>query len=424
LALHRQQLSNFMSSESEVRRRIGERGKVTFAEFMSVALYWPHGGYYMGREPVGAQGDYYTSPAVHPAFGALLAVQLFQMWREMDSPSSFTVLELGAGNGLLCRDVMAYAKELPQGFAAALRYVCLDRRAPDPIEKGIPVTDRVMADGLPFKGIQGCILSNEYLDAFPVHQVTMTADGLQEVFVSVEDEDLVEVLGELSDTGLAGRLENLGITLAEGQTAEINLGLERWTQEVTGALERGYVLTIDYGRTAPDLYDPDARPRGTLVTYHQHLQTDAPLTRIGEQDITAQVDFTSTARAGEKAGLETLGLVTQREFLSNLNLGILQQQLGSHSLSPSQFQANRAGMIDLARPGGLGEFKVLIQGKGMGSKRVWGLERSDDCSALVEGLPAPLLTSQHLSLPDGRFPGGETEFEAFWPFPDAEFPPQ
>lgn len=416
-----------MSAESEIKRRIrkrGESGKITFAEFMSVALYWPHGGYYTGREPVGAQGDYYTSPAVHPAFGALLAVQLFQMWREMGSPSTFTVLELGAGNGLLCRDVTAYATNLPQGFAAALRYVCLDRRTPDSIEKGIPGTGRVVADGLPFQGIEGCILSNEYLDAFAVHQVTMTADGLQEVFVSLDGEDLVEVLGEPSDTRLAGRLDDLGITLAEGQTAEINLELERWANKVAGALDRGYVLTIDYGRTAPDLYDSDARLRGTLVTYHQHLQTDAPLTLIGRQDITAQVDFTATARAGEKAGFGTLGLVTQREFLSNLNLGVLQQHLSNHSLSPRQLQANGAGMLDLARPGGLGDFKVLIQGKGIEVKQLWGLERSDDCSALVEGLPAPLLTDQHLSLPDGRFSRGETEFEAFWPLPDAEAPHQ
>jgi len=402
-----------MNAESEVRRRINEYGKITFAEFMSVALYWSHGGYYTSREPVGADGDYYTSPAVHPAFGALLAVQLFQMWQEMDSPSTFTILELGAGNGLLCRDITAYAKQLPQGFDSALRYVCLDRRIPDPIEKGTPGTDRVMADGLPFHGIQGCILSNEYLDAFPVHQVTMTADGLQEVFVSLDGDDLVEVLGEPSDADLAGRLDDLGITLTEGQTAEINLDLERWANDAAGALERGYVLTIDYGRTAPDLYDSNVRHRGTLVTYHQHVQTDASLTMIGRQDITAQVDFTATAWAGEKAGLDTLGFVTQREFLSHLNLGILQQHLSNHSLSPRQLQANRAGILDLARPGGLGDFRVLIQGKGVGIKKLWGLEQSDDCSALFEGLPAPLLTGQHISLPDGRYSGGETEFEDF-----------
>ena len=410
-----------MSAESEVRRRIeesgdhGEHGKITFAEFMEVALYWPHGGYYAGGEPVGAQGDYYTSPAVHPSFGALIAVQLFQMWRDMGRPSPFTVLELGAGNGLLCRDICSYAAGLPDGFAAALRYVCLDRRAAGPVESGLPGTSRVLADGSPFKGLTGCVLSNEYLDAFPVHQVVMTGDGLKEVYVGLADDELVERHGELSQPGLAERLDDLGIELAPGQAAEINLALGPRFIEIAAALEKGFGLTIDYGRTAQDLYDAEARPRGTLVTYHQHVQTDAPLTLIGRQDITAQVDFTSVARAGEKAGLEILGLVTQRDFLSNLGLDRLQQQLASQSLTPRQTQANRAGITDLVRPGGLGEFKVLVQGKNIGSSKLWGLERSEEAATLVESLPAPLLTEHHLSLPDGRNLGGETEFEAFWP---------
>ena len=407
-----------MSAESEVRRRIqerGEHGKITFAEFMEVALYWPHGGYYAGREPVGAHGDYYTSPAVHPSFGALLAVQLFQMWRHLGRPNPFTVLELGAGNGLLCRDVCSYAAELPDGFAAALRYVCLDRRAAAPVETGMPGTSRVWAEGLPFKGLIGCVLSNEYLDAFPVHQVVMTNDGLQEVYVGLEGDKLVELHGELSHPGLASRLDDLGIKLVPGQTAEINLALGPRFIEITAALERGFVLTIDYGRTAQDLYDPETRPRGTLVTYHQHVQTDAPLTLIGRQDITAQVDFTSVASAGEAAGLDTFGLVTQRDFLSNLGLDRLLQNLASQRVTPRQMQANRAGITDLVRPGGLGEFKVLAQGKNVGTPALWGLKRSEEAGSLVASLAVPLLTKQHLSLPDGRSLGGETEFEAFRP---------
>ncbi|MCI0787944.1 MAG: SAM-dependent methyltransferase [Chloroflexi bacterium] len=408
-----------MDAESEVRRRIQERGKITFAEFMQVALYWPHGGYYTDREPIGAHGDYYTSPAVHPSFGALLAVQFFQMWGEMGRPSTFTVLELGAGNGLLCRDVSSYATGLPEGFAAALHYICLDRRPAFTAEPGTPRTSRILADGLPFRGLTGCVLSNEYLDAFPVHQVVMAGDGLKEVYVGLEDGDLVELTGEPSDPGLAGRLENLGIELAQGQTAEINLALKRWSQDVAAALDRGFVLTIDYGRTAKDLYDPEKRRRGTLVTYRKHVQTDAPLTLIGRQDITAQVDFTSVARAGEMAGLDTLGLVTQRNFLSNLALDRLQQQLKNQGLSSRQMQANRAGLLDLVRPGGLGDFKVLAQGKNVGSVALWGLERSSKAAALVESLPVPLLTGHHLSLPEGRYPGGELEFEDFRPAPDS-----
>jgi len=243
----------------------------------------------------------------------------------------------------------------------------------------------------------------------------MTADGLKEVYVGLDAEELVESTGEPSDPGLAGRLDDLGIELAPGQTAEINLALDRWAQSVASTLERGFVLTIDYGRTANDLYDPEARRRGTLVTYHQHVQTDAPLTLIGQQDITAQVDFTSVASAGEKTGLDTLGMVSQREFLVNLGLEHLQRRLRDLSLSPQQMQANRAGSIDLVRPGGLGEFKVLAQGKNVGSPTLWGLERSDEAAALVAGLPAPVLTEHHLSLPGGRNLGGEAGFEDFWP---------
>ncbi len=409
-----------MSAESEIRRRIQERGKITFAEFMEVALYWPQGGYYTEGEPIGESGDYYTSAAVHPAFGALLAVQLYQMWRLMDRPAPFTVLEPGAGNGLLYRDIITYATGLPDGFAQSLRYICLDRRPATSVEHGLAGTSRVLTDGVPFRGLRGCILSNECLDAFPVHQVVMAGDGLKEVYVGLKSGELLELTSELSDPGLAGRLRSLGITLAQGQTAEINLALDQRFQDISAVLERGFALTIDYGRAAHDLYDPERRFRGTLVTYQRHVQTDSPLTRIGSQDITAQVDFTSAARAGEKAGLDTIGLVTQRDFLSNLNLDYFKRSLKDRNLTPRQMQANRAGMLDLVRPGGLGDFKVLAQGKNVGRPALWGLEQSPETKVLVERMPAPVLTDRHLSLPDGRYPAVEAEFEALWPFTDSE----
>ncbi|MBC8280228.1 MAG: SAM-dependent methyltransferase, partial [Chloroflexi bacterium] len=375
-----------------------------------------------GHEPVGAHGDFSPSPAVPPSFGELLAVQLFQMWRHLGRPSPFSVLDPGAGNGLLCRDITSYAAELSGEFAASLSYICLDRRVVSPLESGLPGTSRVMAEGLPFKGLVGCVISNEYLDAFPVHQVVMAGDALKEVYVGLDGQHLVELTGELSDPGLASRLNDFGLELAPWQTAEINLGLGGLARDIAATLERGFVLTIDYGRTAPDLYDPEQRHRGTLVTYHLHVQTDSPLELIGSQDITAQADFTSTAHAGEAAGLDTLGLVTQRQFLANLNLSSLQQRLREQGLPPRQMQANRAGLTDLVRPGGLGDFKVLIQGKNVSSPVLWGLKESSEATALVDGLPVPLLTEHHLSLPDGQWTGGQTEFEAFWPFTDTEPP--
>ena len=117
-----------MTAEGEVRRRIREKGAIAFAEFMEVALYWPEGGYYLQGEPLGATGDYYTRPLVHPAFGALLAGQFYQMWQLLDCPNPFTVVEAGAGNGLLCRDIITFSAHLPRPFRDSLSYICGDRR--------------------------------------------------------------------------------------------------------------------------------------------------------------------------------------------------------------------------------------------------------------------------------------------------------
>ena len=422
-----------VNAEQEIRRRIQESGQITFAEFMDLALYWPGGGYYTGRSAVGAHRDYYTSPAAHPAFGALLALQLYQMWREMDRPRRFTVVELGAGNGLLCRDILSYVPKLPRAsgkdFSASLDYLCIDCRATPGLESGLSSAGRVSAANFPLKGITGCVLSNEYLDAFPVHQVVLVQGSLQEVYVTVQDGKLTERRDEPSTPDLAARLESVGVNLQDGQTAEICLRLDRWPYEVAAGLDRGFVLTIDYGRVAQDLYSPEKRLRGTLTTYRNHLQTDAPLERIGEQDITSQVDFTTLARFGEAAGLSTLGLTTQREFLRNLGLTEFQNRLRGGekdgegpAMSGRGVQAGLAGMLDLVKPGGLGDFKVLIQGKNVGQPQLWGLEPSPGAQELATRLPVPALSEEHLPLLTGRYPEYEVNLESFWPT-DEETPP-
>ncbi|MCI0794072.1 MAG: SAM-dependent methyltransferase, partial [Chloroflexi bacterium] len=316
-----------MSPEAEIRRRIGEQGRITFSEFMELALFWPQGGYYLRPGTLEASGDYYTSPQAHPAFAALLAVQLLQMWSLLDEPDPFTVVEIGAGNGLLCRDLVAYSCHLPQAFRRALRYLCLDRNLASGLEQevftgngaavgrvaasiiasGPASTGQPEAAGLPLRGIRGCFLSNELLDAFPVHQVTKVDGRLLEVYVTLRDGELATVTAAPSTPMLVARLESLRVELIEGQTAEINLGIDSWARQVAGALEAGFVLTIDYGHQAEELYSAERRLRGTLTTYFRHTQTDSPLRRIGRQDITAQVDFTSAQELGEQAGLDVLG---------------------------------------------------------------------------------------------------------------------
>ena len=106
-----------MDVESEIWRRIREQGRITFAEFMELALFWPNGGYYSNPDNIGPKGDFYTSPSAHPAFGALVCVQVFQMWQLLDCPPTFWLVEMGAGGGLLCHDLVEYSAYLPGSSA-------------------------------------------------------------------------------------------------------------------------------------------------------------------------------------------------------------------------------------------------------------------------------------------------------------------
>ncbi len=418
--------ASFTAAEAEIRRRISNHGAVSFAEFMDVALYWPDGGYYSAGDPFGPSGDYYTSPMAHHAFGALMALQLFQMWRLLERPARFSVVELGAGNGVLGRDLPGFSEEISRDFRAALRYVCVDRRVGKDAKAGIAGVSRVASSTVPFRGLTGCVLSNEFLDAFPVHLVEQTGGRLREVFVTVEGGELTEALRQPSTPLLADRLSDLGVVLEEGQRVEINLRLGKWADSVAGAMERGYVLTVDYGRLAEDLYSSRARPRGTLTTFYHHTQTDAPLRRVGQQDMSAQVDFSSVMRAGEAAGLETLGFTTQGRFLKNLGWERLRARvtrMGPEVLSLRERRANLAGMEDLVRSGGLGDFRVLVQGKQVPAGELWGLaaEMPEELSRLLDRLPAPLLGEGHIRLAEGRWPRPEHEFELMelWPGEDA-----
>lgn len=394
--------------EEEIRRRIREVGPITFAKFMELALYWPKGGYYSGTTPVGRSGDFYTSPGAHPAFGGLLAIQIYQMWRLLGSPSPFWVVEPGAGDGLLCHDIVSYSLNLPEDFNSCLRYVCIDGGVVSGFEDHLPSSlrskvDRIVGRDIPLNGFEGCIVSNELVDAFPVHRVVMTDGRLCEIYVNLDGDAYVEEVGEPSTEALGERFDKLEIGLAEGQVAEVNLAIETWLEDVVSSLVRGYVLTIDYGRHAEELYSEE-RLRGTLTCFYKHLQTDDPYSRVGEQDISSQVDFSTLHGLGNGLGLEPLMYLSQSQFLTNLGLRRMMNGLYSTSLSQQTRDANRTGMLDLIRPGGLGEFKVLIQQRNAPASPLWGIQSDESLEELREGLPVPLLTALHMPLLQGRHP--------------------
>ncbi len=401
--------------EETLTRRIAEQGKITFAEFMDLALYWPTGGYYTRMGTSGADTDYFTAPSAHPAFGALLAVQIEQMWVQLGRPDPFVVVEQGAGSGQLARDITTYASHLDTSFRHALRYVTTDGSVrPDSRGKDPPIQG-ILATGVPLKHITGCFLSNELLDAIPVHRVVFRDGQTREIYVTQRDGQFLEVEDEPSTPRIAYRLEEVQASLTEGQRAEVCLELDTWIEEVATALERGFVLTIDYGHTAQELYARQ-RLQGTLRCYFKHTLAGNPYVRVGYQDMTAHVDFTTIADLGARQGLCGYPLQTQASFLTNLGLRTFQQRLVSAELNQRERDANRMALLELARPGGMGDFKVLVQSKNVGDPGITGVHgASDQWRERLAGLPLPLLDADHLSLMEARYPHTAQSLGQSWP---------
>ena len=405
-------LGGFMNltAEEHLRNRIATTGPITFAEFMETALFWPLSGYYT-RSLSNPANDFFTAPAAHPAFGALLSLQLEEMWYGLGEPPQFTVIEPGAGSGLLAQDILQYAQQLNPAFWQALRYICIERRnLQQSGYAGYTAPEWLRAKNLPVRGIVGCILSNELLDVFPVHRVTLKGGSLRELYVGFRAGRFESTVGALSHTALSSRLEEEGITLDEGQQVEICLYLEPWVREVAECLEKGFVLTIDYGHDAKTLYSPQRR-NGSLRCYYQHTISSNPYVYVGSQDITSHVDFTGLVSLGKQLGLNPLGLKRQSEFLENLGLGILQKMLLERGpeLNQQKRDANRMGMLEIARNGGMGEFKSLIQSKGIAQPKITGiLGRSSAWEKRLRKLPLPLLREKHLPLMESKYPHTST----------------
>ncbi|MER3422669.1 MAG: SAM-dependent methyltransferase [Nitrospiraceae bacterium] len=368
---------------------IQRSGPITFARFMELALYHPRFGYYMhfgteagreenGTERIGWGGDYYTSSDVHPIFARSLVKQACQVDALLSHPDPFTVVEMGAGKGLFARDFLAECAASSESFFRRLRYVILER---SPAMRGVQrknLTPWLESDHLSWtsglgdlgsNSIVGVMLSNELVDAFPVHRIRIDRGQPKEIFVAYENARFHEILQELSTHELEQYLDRLhlfGISLPEGYTTEINLDALTWIKEVARVLQRGLVVTIDYGHTAPGLYDP-ARHSGTLLCYYRHAVSENPYTRIGWQDMTSHVDFTSLAAIGEEAGLRVTGFTNQMSFL--MGWGI-EETVGSLDPESDEFRS----IIRLLRPEGMGRtFKLLMQHKGMKNPELDGL---------------------------------------------------
>ena len=373
--------------EERLRRwilsQIEERGPIPFSQFMEWCLYHPEDGYYQtGRTSTGKDGDFYTSPCVHPVFGGLIAKQLSQISERLDC-AFFDVVEQGGGKGFLCEDILRWAKQEACAFYERLRYHLIET-SPHLLKEQKERLVEHQKEGKVFwidpeafeQGkvlFEGCFVSNELVDAFPVHQVIFDRGILKEVYVTQDHGQLKERWGEVSDPRIASYFQSLDVALQEGQRAEVNLKALDWVERVARCLKKGFVLTIDYGYLAKELYGPQ-RKEGTLLCYYQQQTSENPYERLGEQDITSHVNFSSLIQKGEEVGLHLTGLVPQYQFL--LALGLLQEM---ESLGRGMPEVDalrmRLSLKHLIEPEmGMGEvFKVLIQHKGMEGFQLDGL---------------------------------------------------
>jgi SAM-dependent MidA family methyltransferase len=350
--------------------RIRERGPITVAEFMEIALYHPEHGYYAtAPQRSGTHGDFFTSVDVGPLFGELVAVQLAEMWRLLEAAGAehFDLVEAGAGNGRLARDILDAASSNHPALYDRVRLTLVERSAAaraGQINTIGPHAGRLIAssDGLP-RRVTGTILANELLDALPVHVVAMRATGVCEIGVGERNGALVELDMPLSHPALAD-----GVDLDVDARVEVGLAAADWMREAALSLERGFLLLFDYGYDVQVAYQ-SVHPHGTLMAYRAHRADPGNwLTDPGCSDLTAHVDLAAIRRVATAAGLETLGILDQTYFL--LGLGLAERLDSGHD---RRSVAQRLAARTLIMPGGLGStMKTMVFGKGVGRPTLQG----------------------------------------------------
>lgn len=346
------------------------RQAIPFSRYMELALYHPRWGYYSTeRQKVGKEGDFYTSAAVHPVFAETLADVVATMCEEAGLKRPVLV-EIGGGTGAMCRFLLNRLRESRADLYARMGVMMIEtspyhrklqqeRLAGHDVEK---VWYSSLAEAAEGGHIEGVILSNEWLDAFPVHIARKEKQGWQELWVTWEADGFAEQFGELTEE-LAKEIERWGEEVPRGVRIEVNTGMEQAARDLARLLKKGFVVTIDYGDLQEELYHP-SRKDGTLMCFYRHQAERNPYDNVGKQDMTAHVNFTAWMRHTERAGFSTCAYMRQDQFL--IRNGLLQKAVAHADRDPFTSQAmkrNRA-IVQLVDPAGLGgRFRVLIQSR-------------------------------------------------------------
>ncbi|MEO6396841.1 MAG: SAM-dependent methyltransferase [Tepidiformaceae bacterium] len=324
-------------------------GAISFERFMEMALYHPEYGYYRTHGRVGKQGDFLTSPTIHPMFGWMVAAWCRAIWEKLGRPNPFHIIEPGAGEGALAASILDWAEGRADGFGEALRYVALEPNAAG-------ADQRVQWRGTPIEpAAHGVVLANELFDALPVRVFDAGGGrGPVEVLVRWDGERFVES---------AGSVTSIEDAPEEGRF-EVNAGAYPAMRGLCRLVERGAMLVFDYGYPQAELWAP-WRTSGTLLCFYRHTAHQDPYIHVGEQDMTTHVNFSELCAAAEEEEMEVFGPISQAEFLHALGAQSLVESARSEM---SEYFTRRRALEQLTDSAGLGRVRVLATTRGMEGK--------------------------------------------------------
>jgi SAM-dependent MidA family methyltransferase len=361
----------------KIELEIRERGPISFSRYMELCLYDPELGYYSrNAEQFGKAGDFYTSSDVHAVFGRLLARQFDEMWRALGSPEQIELVELGPGRGLFAQDVLDWSEKKFPDFFRVLRYVLIEgspilrQRIKATLRNHIESGKADLAAPWPFDQMRdtpAIIFANEFFDALPV-EILSTKGSL---LIDAREGRFIETWTQPSPAALEF-LDRYSIHPEPDERVEAPLAAQRSMDRIAASIKRGFLIAIDYGYTRAEQLA--GRHRGTVKALRQHSISANPYEAPGEQDITADINFTALAAAAEKHGMQTQRVVTQSQFL----MGIGEANQFADAFEDCRMPQERAKVAlqlkHLVTPAGMGEsFQVLIASKGIEQKKVTAL---------------------------------------------------
>jgi SAM-dependent MidA family methyltransferase len=361
----------------KIEQEIRTRGPIPFSRYMELCLYDPELGYYSrNAQQFGKAGDFYTSSDVHAVFGRLLARQFDEMWRALSSPSHIDLIELGAGRGLFAQDVIDWSQKKFPDFFPVLRYVLVESSSAlrSRIEQTLELhlkSGKAELAALPLDEVSShiptIIFANEFFDALPVE--ILSAKG--SLRVDVRDGRFVETWTQPSSEELEF-LDRHSVHPELDERIEVPLAAQQTMHRIAASVRHGFFIAIDYGYTREEQLA--GRHRGTLKAIRQHSVSASPYEAPGEQDITADVNFTALAAVAEKHGMQVNKLVTQSQFL----LGIGEANQFADAFEECRLPQEKAKVAlqlkHLVTPAGMGEsFQVLIASKGIEQEKAESL---------------------------------------------------